>query len=147
MAYFIFNKYLENQEGSLYRIAENLTDKNNLNIIENDYKIIEDTQEKFLEVKFGKIIVEKYSNNTIFYKELSWNLSKIQFSLHIEQYKKLIQDFLNNNFNHIYFQKWNTYLNQLNNLNLDNIIFPQQKSIEKYFDDLGQPSLNILQLP
>ena len=34
-----------------------------------------------------------------------------------------------------------------NNLNLDNIVFPLEKSLEQYFKDLGQPSYNILQLP
>jgi len=35
----------------------------------------------------------------------------------------------------------------LNNLNLDSISYPLNKSLEQYFNDLGQPSFNILQLP
>jgi hypothetical protein len=36
---------------------------------------------------------------------------------------------------------------QLNNLNLDSITYPLNKSLEQYFNDLGQPSLNPLQIP
>jgi hypothetical protein len=39
------------------------------------------------------------------------------------------------------------YYTQLNNLNLDNITYPLNKSLEQYLSDLGQPSYNILQLP
>ena len=41
MAYFIFTKNLDDVEGTLYRIAENQSDLNNLNIIQSNYKIIE----------------------------------------------------------------------------------------------------------
>jgi hypothetical protein len=36
---------------------------------------------------------------------------------------------------------------QLNNLNLDSITYPLNKSLEQYFSDLGQTSLNPLQIP
>jgi hypothetical protein len=52
MAYFIFVN-VNNVEGTLYRMVETQNDLNNLNIIKDDYKIIEDTQENFNAVKFG----------------------------------------------------------------------------------------------
>ena len=51
MSYFIFNK--SEGFGSLYKIQENLSDMNYVNIQKSDYKIIEDTQENFNFVKYG----------------------------------------------------------------------------------------------
>ena len=51
MVYFIFGKNLDNIEGTIYRIAENQSDLNNLNILQSDYKIIEDSQSNFNLVK------------------------------------------------------------------------------------------------
>jgi hypothetical protein len=39
MSYFIFVKDLNNVEGTIYRIAENQDDLNNLNITQSIYKI------------------------------------------------------------------------------------------------------------
>ena len=61
--------------------------------------------------------------------------------------KKQIKQFIEYNPNHSLFTLWNNYYNQLDSLNLDNITYPLNKSLEQYFSDLGQPSLNILQLP
>jgi len=148
MAYFIFNKYSENEDNFLYKIAENLSDLNNLNIIKEDYKIIEDTQENFNFVKLNKKNILKCSGENIVYVEkvnLIKDKSGIEYKINAE--KELIQEFLQNNSNHLLFNRWNNYLNQLNNLNLDSIIYPLNKSLEEYFNDLGQPSFNILQLP
>ena len=40
MSYFIFLKDLNNIEGTLYKIAENESDLNNLNINKNDFNKI-----------------------------------------------------------------------------------------------------------
>ena len=40
MAYFIFRKNTDNLQGNIYRIAENQSDLNNLNIEQSDYKVI-----------------------------------------------------------------------------------------------------------
>jgi len=147
MSYFIFNKNQENLDGVIYKIAETEVDLNNLNIIKTDYKIIEDTQENFDNVKLNKKIVIKYINNTITYIDEIHNFNKDSLKIYVENFKKQIQTFLNNNYNHPLLSKWNNYYNQLNNLNLDNITYPLNKSLEQYFNDLGQPSLNPLQLP
>ena len=44
MAYFIFGKNLNNVKGTLYRIAENQSDLNNLNINVADYLVKEVTE-------------------------------------------------------------------------------------------------------
>ena len=65
----------------------------------------------------------------------------------IDLFKQQIKQFIDSNPNHPLFSRWNNYYNQLNNLNFDNINYPLTMSLEKYLNDLGQPSLNPLQLP
>lgn len=148
MAYFIFIKNLENVSGSLYKIAENEFDLNNLNIVKSDYKILEDSQENFNNVKLNIKNVDKYSNNLITYVDQNFifNNSK-SLENYIINLKISIEYFKSSNSNHVLYNRWNSYYNQLNNLDLNSITYPLNKSLEKYFNDLGQPSLNILQLP
>jgi hypothetical protein len=65
----------------------------------------------------------------------------------IKEKKKLIKQYLENNPKHLLFNRWNSYYNQLNNVNVDSITYPLNKTLQEYFNDLGQPSYNILQLP
>ena len=148
MAYFIFSKNLDNTEGTLYRVAENQSDLNNLNIIQSDYKIIEDSQSNFNLVKYGNKLPIKYNNNLITYIDQTFYFkNKNELQNYINSFKEQIKKFTENNLNHPLFDLWNTYYNQLNNLNLDSITYPLNKSLEQYFNDLGQPSFNILQIP
>lgn len=148
MAYFILNKNLENIEGSICKIAENEFDLNNLNINKNDYKIIEDSEINFNQVKLGFKDVIKYINNTITYlNRVNSFKKKEDLQIYVDFFKQNIKQFINNNPSHSLLNRWNDYYNQLNNLNLDNITYPLNKSLEQHFNDLGQPSYNILQLP
>ena len=159
MAYFVFTGDLNDAEGTIYKIAENEYDLNNLNIIKSHYKIIEDSQSNFDAVKYGKKNIIKYNNNIITYKDTSIvfaddlkadviiKSAKTKLENYIYNYKIYIKQFTDNNVNHILYSRWNNYFNQLNSLNLDNISYPLNKSLEQYFSDLGQPSYNILQLP
>ena len=148
MSYFIFLKDLDNVEGTLYRIAENQSDLNNLNIDKSIYKIIEDSQSNFNLVKFGNKCAIKYNNNAITFTDQSNSfLNKEELKNHIDNLKNSIKTFTDINPNHPLFSLWSNYYTQLNNLNLNSITFPLNKSLEQYFDDLGQPSYNILQLP
>jgi len=148
MSYFIFLKEFNNMEGSLYNIAENLSDLNNLNINKLNYKIIEDTQDNFNAVKFGTKFPLKYNNDLITFVDITSLIkNKLTLEIQIKNKVEIIKQFLDNNSNHPLFNQWNNYLNQLNNLNLDSITYPLNKSLEQYFNDLGQPSFNILQLP
>jgi len=148
MSYFIFLKNLDNVEGTIYKIAENQSDVNNLNINQPDYKIIEDSQENFNLVKLGTKFPDKYNNNIITYVNSTISFTnKEQLQNYVNNLKKQIKQFIDNNPNHSLFSRWNSYYNQLNNLNLDSITYPLNKSLEQYFNDLGQPSLNTLQIP
>jgi hypothetical protein len=148
MSYFVFTKDLENIESSLYKIAENQYDLNNLNINISDYKIIEDSQINFENVKYGVTQVINYQGNLINYKNINIEFNtKENLKYYINNCSKIIKQFLDNDKDSPLFNKWNDYLTQLNNLNLDSITYPLEKSLEQYFNDLGQPSYNILQLP
>jgi hypothetical protein len=148
MSYFIFLKNLDNVEGTIYRIAENQSDLNYLNIIQSDYKIIEDSQSNFNLVKLGTKFPIKYNNNIITYTDQIYSYTgKKELQAYVDICKSLIKQFTDNNPNHPLFSLWNNYYNQLNNLNLDNINYPLTMSLEQYFNDLGQPASNILQIP
>ena len=148
MAYFIFTKNSDNIEGTIYKIAENDFDLNNLNINKNDYKIIEDSQFNFTLIKYGNKVPIKYENSTIIYVDYTFLfINKEKLKIYVDNLKKQIKQFIEYNPNHSLFTLWNNYYNQLDSLNLDNITYPLNKSLEQYFSDLGQPSLNILQLP
>jgi hypothetical protein len=147
MAYFILTKNLGDVEGVLYRIAENQFDLNNLNIIQSNYKIIEDSQINFNNVKYGVKWPLKYNGDTITYIDSIILHNKEQLKIYINNFKNKIKEFTNNNPNHSLLNRWNDYYNQLNSLDLDTITYPLDKSLEQYFNDLGQPSYSILQLP
>lgn len=148
MAFFIFQKNQNNVDGSLYRISETESDLKNLNIIESDYKIIEDNSISFENFKKNIKTALKYNNNTIEFIDLNIEYSKKEELIkYVDNLKEYIKLFLQNNINHPYYVQWNNYLNQLNLLNPNTITYPLNKSLEQYFSDLGQPSYNILQLP
>lgn len=148
MAYFIFSKNFNNVEGSIYRIAENQSDFNNLNIDASFYKVIESSQENFNALKYGLKYVSKYVDDSIYFLDQSVVFkNKEELLDYVDNVKKQIKQFTDNNLNHSLYNRWNNYYNQLNNLNLDSITYPLNKSLEQYFNDLGQPSFNILQLP
>ncbi len=147
MSYFIYQKNNNDSEGNLYRIAENEFDLNNLNIMLLEYKIIQNTQENFNAVKFGTKFPVEYNNTITFLDQTLSFKNKEGLQNQVNNLKKQIKEFTNNNLNHPLYNRWNSYYDQLNNLNLDSITYPFNKSLEQYFNDLGQPSYNILQLP
>lgn len=146
MAYFVFIKNADNLDSSLYRIAENQFDLDNLNITKSDYKIIEDSQENFNAVKFGTKH-PKYNGDVISFDSKQCSCSKNEVQANVNSFKNLIKQFTDSNPNHPLLDRWNSYHTQLNSLNLDSITYPLNKSLEQYFNDLGQTSLNPLQLP
>jgi hypothetical protein len=148
MAYFIFQKNSDNIPGNIYRIAENQSDLNNLNIEQSGYKIIEDSQENFNSVKYGTKNILTYNGNSVIYQDQAISYSTKESLLnYIKNTKDIISIFLNSSTNHSLYSRWNNYYSQLNNLNLDSITYPLNKSLEQYLNDLGQTAYNPLQLP
>ena len=148
MSYFIFLKDSDNIEATIYKIAENQSDLNNLNILQNSYKIIEDSQSNFNSVKLRTKLPIKYNINTITYIDQIISFKdKNKIQNYVNSFKQQIKNFTDSNPNHPSFNLWDNYYNQLNNLNLDSITYPLDKSLEQYFSDVGQTSLNPLQIP
>ena len=147
MAYFIFFKNSDNIEGTIYKIAENESDLNNLNIIKSEYKIIEDSNINFEFVKLRKKFPLKYQNNTITYSSNEPYFFLKDLENYIQYFKDLIKNYLNNNKNHSLYTKWDNYYNQLDSFNLNDVTFPLEISLEEYFKNANQTSLNPLQLP
>jgi hypothetical protein len=148
MAYFIFTKDLNNTENTIYRIAENSSDLNNLNINPSVYKIIEVNQDDFDAVKYSTKYPLKYNGDAIVFNDITTVfVNKQPLNNYIETVKVKIKEFTNNNLNHTLFNLWNNYYNQLNDLDLDSIQYPLNKSLEQYLKDQNKTSLHPLQLP
>jgi len=149
MPYFVFNKNQEDIQSTFYRMAENESDLNNLNIKPFDYKIIQDSLENFNDVKFEIKFPLSYNiNNVINYIDLEpLIINKENLEKTVNNLKQQINLFLKNNPTHPLFDRWNNYYNQLNSLDLETINYPLTMSLEQYFNNLGQPSYSILQLP
>jgi hypothetical protein len=148
MPYFILLKVSDGSAGALYRIAENESDLNNLNLSKSDYIILEDSQVNFDNFKYKNKVILNFDNNTINYTNFNVTFeNKNKLINYIETIRLSIKEFLENNKNHPLYNRWKQYDDQLKNLNLDNIVFPLEKSLEQYFKDLGQPSYNIIQIP
>jgi hypothetical protein len=148
MAYFIFAKNSDGIEGIIYRIAENEFDLNNLNIDKGSYKIIEDSQINFDLVKYRTKCIKSYNGNNIDYEndDMFFN-QKEHLDAYIKSIKTAISFFLDANKSHPLYSRWNNYYNQLTNLDTSSVSYPLNKSLEQYFNDQGQISLNTLQLP
>tara|TARA_R110000824_G_scaffold59779_3_gene160273 strand:- start:272 stop:742 length:471 start_codon:yes stop_codon:yes gene_type:complete len=156
MAYLILDKHQENKVGSLIAIAENETDRDNLNIFLDTAKIITIDAETFQDIQLSKKIVVSYSGDNVTYKNIhvlqeeqmvNGYLNKEDLKSYIENSIEKINQFLNNNENHVDYSKWNSYKSQLEDLNLDNITYPLNKSLEQHFLDASQTVLNTLQIP
>jgi hypothetical protein len=149
MAYFIFQKNLDNINNTLYRIAENQSDYNNLNIDPSNYKVIEDSQTNFEAVKYSTKFARGYNGNVINYENITQPglPNKEIFLTSLNGIKLAINVFLKENPNHPLYSRWSNYLSQLNNLNVDSLTFPMSISLETYFNNQGLTSLIPLQLP
>lgn len=146
MSYFLFTKNLPNLKGTLYKITENLSD---LNFDLNPYDVIEVTENEFNNVRLNiKFVVDYDSNNQINYGDCQVVFKKeIQLINYITELKNKINLFLKFNPNHPLYNTWSNYYSQLTNLNTSAITYPLEMSLEQYFNNLGQPALNPLQLP
>ena len=159
MSYFIFLKNLNNVNGTIYKIAENENNLNNLNIVLSDYKIIEGSLDFFNQVKYRTKEIIKYENDLIISEDFNFTFSdyvfkgqirlraKDVFNSYVSSFKQSIKPFLEYNINHPEFQLWSDYLNQLNLLDSNSIQFPLNCSLEQYFKDQNLISLNPLQIP
>ena len=148
MAYFIFAKNQDNVEGYIYRIAENENFLNTLNIIKSDYKIIEDSQQNFEDVKCNIKSILKYNNNNIIFNELPVSFpNETNLKNYINNLLFFFETFIKNNPNYVYLNLVNDFYNSLKNLNTQNFEYPFNKTLEQYFKEENISFFNPLQLP
>jgi hypothetical protein len=128
MAFFIFN--LDNQEQPIYKIAENQSDLNNLDIDTSVYTIKEGSQEDFEKVKTNEKIILNIVNENINFKEvISGFTSKKYLIEYVDSLIYHTTNFLKNNKNHVLFSRWNDYNLQLKNFKKV-IVDTQETTIE-----------------
>ena len=145
MAYFIFNNNSE-----LYRIAENDSEKNNLNINDDSLVITKTVNdEDFNKVKSNMCNVTLNEGNVtlteINYGGNVYNSSEILFS-EISNRLKAFKDILKRNSNHPRVTDINNYITVLENFNVSTLTFPLDKTWEKYCEDNSITYINPLQV-
>lgn len=141
MAFVIFNNH-----NDVYNIADNENYLNNLNIIKSDYKIISISNENFNFIRLNQKSIS-LNNGEIVYKNLTNSFTKESLTFYVKNYINKINDFLENNPNHLFFQLWKDYQIVLKSLNLNDIQYPLNKSLEEHLEQSGTIALNPLQLP
>jgi hypothetical protein len=147
MAYFLFQN-IENSIGTFFKCVETQSELNNLNIIQSQFKIIEDTKQKFDDVILGNIKPISFTGNSINYENTNIVFdSANNLRGYIESQIQCIDAFLNNNKNHVDFNKWLSFKVQLMSTNINSITYPLQNSLEKYYLETGKTVLSTLQMP
>jgi hypothetical protein len=141
MAFVIFNK-----SNDVYAIADNENYLNNFNIMKHDYNIFSISNENFNFIRLSQKSIA-FVNGAIVYENIINNFSKETLALYIKGFLYKIDNFLKNNPNHLFFQLWVDYNTLLKNLNLNNIQYPLNKSLEEYLEQNGSIALNPLQVP
>jgi hypothetical protein len=147
MAYFIYNKF---SEKCIYKIAENDSDLNSLNIPQEDYLIVTVNQNDFDSVRLNNKYVLNY-NGSVQLQDLNNYFNRTFLTQTINSNIKVISFFLEAQPQSVVFQKWLNYSNLLKNLDVNTIIPTLngvlEISLEQYLQNQGQTSLNILQIP
>ena len=153
MAYYVFNN-IENLEGTLFRISENLNYLNTIIPInlQKSYKIIEDNSVDFNLVRKNLKRPIKFINNQVVFidKDQEHEYDSVpMIETEISNIKKQIKDFIDNNKQHSLYSIWSNFYNQLSNLNINNITLPTKLTIGEIFSLLspGNTYLNNLELP
>ena len=147
MAYLIVN-----DENGLYKIAENDTDKNNLNCNLSLYTAIDISDADFLKVK--KNIVEiNISNGSATFTDIddySESVTSITEEEILAYHKSIIPSFkifLEKNPSHPSYTPYLNYCNYLETLDYSSITFPINKCWEHYCEDNSITYLHPLQIP
>lgn len=141
MPFAVFNKH-----NDIYAIADDENYLNNLNIMKSDYNIFSISNEDFNFVRLNQKSIS-FVNGAIVYENQVNNYNKERLALYINQFLIKIGYFLKSNPNHLFFQLWKNYDTLLRSLNLDNIQYPLNKSLEEYLEQNGSTALNPLQVP
>lgn len=141
MAFVLFNN-----GNDVYALADNENYLNNLNIIKSDYNIFPISNENFNFLRLNQKYIS-FVNGQIVYENLIHNFTKETLTNYVKSFIRRIDEFLKANPNHLFFQLWKDYDTLLKSLNLNNIQYPLNKSLEEYLEQNGSIALNPLQVP
>ena len=144
MAYLIFSKV----DSSLFKIAANDTDKNNLNIIDDQWTIKDATDSEFNSVRNEEKIPE-LSGDTVTFTDLDTSYTNaVELQAWITNVIQLCDDFISaDNKNNPNYDAINTYNQYLKSFDTTSITYPLNISWEQYCADNGTVYFNTLQLP
>lgn len=144
MAYLIVN-----DQNGLYKIAENDTDKNNLNCTFPPYITIDISDADFLKVKQDIVDINISDGSATFTNRTDSNLSKTEEDVkaYHEMLIKYFTTFLRHNPSNPFYTPCQNYCNYLETLDYSNITFPMNKNWEHYCEENSITYFHPLQIP
>ena len=144
MAYLIVN-----DQNCVYKIAENDTDKNNLNCTFPPYTTIDISDVDFLKVKQNLVDISISDGSATFTDRIDPDISITEEDVK-DQHKNLIkyiEQFLRNNSSNPFYTPCQNYCNYLETLDYSSITFPLNKTWEQYCEDNSIAYFHPLQIP
>jgi hypothetical protein len=147
MAYFIYNQAANNQ---IYKIAENQTDLDSLELPQNQYLIINGSQIDFDDVKLNNKYVLNYNGSSVQVENVALVYTREQLNEYIQNIINTLNYSVIGHPQNIKNQQWLDYINVLKTLNVFEIIVPPEKfligSLELYLKNNNKPYYNLLQV-
>jgi len=151
MAYVILSKQLE--LNSICKIAANDTDLNNLNIYQNDYRVISISDSDWTLLQKDLLVVESSTEDSVTFQAITKDTtngvhSEESLRQNITNLIEQINLFLKNNQSHPDKTEWESFKSYMENFDYSQITFPMHQTFWEFCAD--QPGLqwrNILQLP
>jgi len=144
MAYLIVN-----DQNCVYKIAENDTDKNNLNCTFPPYTTINISDADFLKVKQNLADISISDGSATFTDRIDPDRSITEEDVK-DQHKniiKCIRQFLRYNPSNPFYTSCQNYCNYLETLDYSSITFPLNKTWEQYCEDNSIAYFHPLQIP
>jgi len=144
MSYLIVN-----DQNCVYKIAENDTDKNNLNCTFPPYTTIDISDTDFLKVKQNLVDISISNGSATFTDRIDLDLSITEEDLktYHESIIKYLRQFLKNNTSNNFYTPCQNYCNYLETLDYSSITFPLNKTWEQYCEDNSITYFHPLQIP
>ena len=158
MAYIIFANDASGIPGTVSGMAADDTALSKVIPSSSAYKVIAVTDSEFDDVKYRVKRADSYNGDTIVWQDIapteadpaSGNAPgymqediQSQIDTSVDAIDRWLADYPENS----EASTWTAYKAQLQSTDISGWTYPRQTSIEKYYADNGQTSLNVLQLP
>jgi hypothetical protein len=158
MAYVIFANDASGVPGTISGICADDTALSKVIPSSSAYKVISITDDEFNNIKYRVKRADSYNGDDIVWHDTAPTEVPPGSENSPGYMQEDIQDQIDNSIDAINkwvanypdnpeVSTWNTYKTQLESTDISGWTYPTQTSIEKYYADNGQTSLNILQLP